>query len=836
MQWPSHTHVISALTTLFSKTSEYRRPPVIAFTALLLMVFATLLGSAALTFYTDDAFFAETFFLPPLTAYQLSTHLLIAAALHIAIAIGLFDAQKWCRPLFSLSICVYIGEVTTLHLFSFTSIGIAVIYAGLLILTLTPAATTYFKEGASSLGLLHVILRREFATQPRSRRFYWKRVAFVLIVATIIGFGIYDAAVSATSTVGLKIFKSLALTTLATMLFIPMLLAASSVVREKEDRTLGLLLLSDISAGQFLTGKLINTILATLFVVASVFPLFILSVSLGGVSTRQIGMAFLVLVSTIFLGTSLGLFIAAIARNTKTMGSLCLLSIMNVFIFLPLIVVWICHHSGLTQDEYTPIVSILSPFTAMLSLLRDEHTLYTSINPLFNMAISIPFLVAAHKILPRTVLMQSGNTSNESETATTAERKTHLAKNKQHNTQTRLDSDTPGQTTSSGLKRLHVRGNPICWRELNIHHGGERSAWIKCGITLGIILSISLGIGMLVPGANSDVIELAVVVTSIFSTCVFTLSLLATCSRAFNREKRDRTLDILLTTTLSPSDIVAGKLTAAVRTLLPWLTASLLGGVLLLTSQYAHGYSFLESLPLVVIVLAEFTSMAFCYGMLAMFISLRNKKELGFFTAVVVALLYNCFFRWFLAGLFTENSVEAYFILWCALTSLAGIGLLRQSRTCHILSFVFLGGLGFVVPAALKITVYTDSPIAILSTSGCVILLVLATLSLQHRGAREHFWTNRTRDVDDIKVRTPRPSSINILALTMIVGTPCLILILPLTNPSHHYMYSLSDYGYGSIAGPLIGLTDVLIHCSVGMFLLTRLLRHFRRMALTSIS
>jgi hypothetical protein len=323
---------------------------------------------------------------------------------------------------------------------------------------------------------------------------------------------------------------------------------------------------------------------------------------------------------------------------------------------------------------------------------------------------------------------------------------------------------------------------------------------------------------------------------AIFSTCVFTISLLATCSRAFNREKRDRSLDILLTTTLSPTDIVAGKLMAAVRALLPWLTASLLGGTLLLTSQYANGYGFLESLPLVVMVLTEFASMAFCYGMLAMFISLRNKKELGFFTAIVVALVYNCFFRWFLVELSTEDIVDSYFVLWCVLTSLTGIGLLRQSRTCHILSFVFLVGLGFVAPAALRLTVYTDSPIAIISTSGCVLFLVLATLSLLHRKSREHFWTNRSRSVDNKQVGTARPSFINILAVTMIVGTPCLILILPLTSPSHRYLYSLTGYGYGSIDVPLVGLTDVLIHCSVGMFLLTRLLQHFRRMALTSIS
>ena len=505
-----------------------------------------------------------------------------------------------------------------------------------------PSSRAFFQQGSHSLGLLYVILRREFLTRPRSKRFYWKRSVFVFLVAGIIGYGVYETTAGDTSTIGLKIFNSLAMTTLVTMLFIPIYSASSSIIREKEDRTLGLLFLSDISAGQFITGKLLTSILSTLLIIGSVFPLFILSVSLGGVSSAQITIAFLVLLSTILLGTCLGLFIASLTQHTRTTNSLVILTCLNLFLFLPLVVLWIYSANDMGSEEYLPVLSVISPFVAMMHILEDSHVAYTTLAPVFNVVIAFPFLVLAHRILPGTVMQRSGD-----EHAPEEEPPSPTPETSPETTRTETDDQPPPPTKKVPIRRIHtLTYNPVYWKELYIEQGGTRGVWLRCLLTLAVVMALVAAVVLIAGGDMHDLFDALPLILALFGSVVFTLGVLAGANKAFSRETRDRTLDILLTTPMQPSLIIDGKLRAILYARYPWLIVAL--SALLIKVFLDWGYEPESILNLALIPAAGFSMLVF-HSIFGAFLSLRTRREIGLAISIIALLLYNIPLRFYMS-------------------------------------------------------------------------------------------------------------------------------------------------------------------------------------------
>ncbi len=197
--------------------------------------------------------------------------------------------------------------------------------------------------------------------------------------------------------------------------------------------------------------------------------------------------------------------------------------------------------------------------------------------------------------------------------------------------------------------------NPIAWREAaarNATLGKTIARWgfVAAGAIFGIVLIALHRVSSYDdtnPGANTNTFQLALTATVWGELAVITLVAINMASTAISREREDGTLDILLTTPITPSAYLKGKLRGLLAYLLPLLAVPL--GTLLLAGLYVlfdgfahpHGVSVLRTvgaknspLPIVLpeagllapIVILPF--MAFCV-MLGLNQSLRSKGTIG---------------------------------------------------------------------------------------------------------------------------------------------------------------------------------------------------------------
>ena len=115
---------------------------------------------------------------------------------------------------------------------------------------------------------------------------------------------------------GAVLFQILAPLQAAVAVFFSALLAASAVAQEKDRRTLVLLLLTHLSNGELVLGKLAASLLNVAVMLAAALPLFMIAALLGGVSFGQIGRAYAVTLASVAACGSLGSTLALWREKT----------------------------------------------------------------------------------------------------------------------------------------------------------------------------------------------------------------------------------------------------------------------------------------------------------------------------------------------------------------------------------------------------------------------------------------------------------------------------------------------------------------------------------------
>ncbi len=117
-----------------------------------------------------------------------------------------------------------------------------------------------------------------------------------------------------------------------------------------------------------------------------------------------------------------------------------------------------------------------------------------------------------------------------------------------------------------------VWGNPIAWREAAARNSTfgkilARWAFILAGAAFGIVLVIAFHMGTL----SVSAFRLALLYTVLAELAVTTLVAINMAATAVSREREDGTLDLLLTTVLTPKDYLTGKLRGLIAYLLPMI-------------------------------------------------------------------------------------------------------------------------------------------------------------------------------------------------------------------------------------------------------------------------
>ena len=399
------------------------------------------------------------------------------------------------------------------------------------------------------------LIYRDLLLQPRKRFFRWKRVAFVLLVFTILATVIFNRSSYAdNSTLGLQTVISFTIIVAIAITFMAPATAALLISKENEQGTLGLLLLTDLSPWRIVTGKFFLQVLLSLLTYLSCLPLLIISIGLGGISAKQVLAVVSILLSLILFGGAVGLLASLSVKSKNAQGNA--VGLMLLFIIVGSI--------GYSLGNNLPSRSVglewmasLSPVAALTCALSDKTIHYSFANALFNSILVFPLLGITAMLLPQShIRSQSTRWS------------LRFKQMVQRKFRKRTDSSA-------------ITGNAIAWRDYHKIYGGSTGSWVKGIVCLVAIMILTIVILKTSFSEDHKRIFFQIQAFS-FSTmmlCTF-LTAINGATHAFAREKEQKTLELLLLTSLGDWDILWGKILAIGKNVFPFILIGSISGLL----------------------------------------------------------------------------------------------------------------------------------------------------------------------------------------------------------------------------------------------------------------
>ena len=415
------------------------------------------------------------------------------------------------------------------------------------------------------------VFTREVVTAPRRMSLFISRAAYVsallglMFTAWLIMPGTQVVRnVGDLARFGATLFQILVPLQLALALFFSALLAASGVAQEKDRRTLILLLLTNLSNGELVLGKLLASMLLVLVLLGAALPLFMLLALLGGVGFEQIGRVFAVTLSAALVSGSLGSTLAFWREKTFQTLALTLLGLVFWLAMGEAVATGVFGASwqGLSAEAWATVVS---PWRAILAAARPvlPGTLATAhasgAIPLFiGLTLTLAALLNGIAIL----LVRVWNPSREARPQRGDQAEAGSIWGVAYDVTTQgLKSDkgdAPRSVHAAPGKTRSVWSNPILWREMRTWAYGRKILLIR----LAYLLFFGLATAALVGLVNSpDAVTRGGVLLVLVPLFLLSLILLNAQSVTSLTTERDLgAIDLLLVTDLTAKEFVFGKL------------------------------------------------------------------------------------------------------------------------------------------------------------------------------------------------------------------------------------------------------------------------------------
>lgn len=419
------------------------------------------------------------------------------------------------------------------------------------------------------------VFARELITAPRRPWFYALRsvyasaillfmcTAWLVLAGTQIIRNVGDMA-----RFGGILFQLMAPLQLGLILFFAALLAASAIAQEKDRRTLILLLMTRLTNGEIVLGKLLASLLSVLVMLASSLPLFFLTIVFGGVSLPEIARVYAVTLATALAAGSLGATLAF--WREKTFQTLALTALTLIF--------WL----GLGEFVYSlegsvggiscQVVGIgLSPLRAAWEAARPWYRTGWPVGVTIYLAVTcgLAFLLNAIAIMRVRVWnpsreVRAGQTAEHLDTIWSQEGGSDDAGVAEVAREGHVDAVLRHSTTATGSRT--VWDNPILWREVCTWAYGRKVLVIRTAYLLLFSLA-AVSLHWLIADQSATlaaedgrtVVEATArpLVPFFFVSLVIVNALAVT---AITNERDGRSLDLLLVTDISPREFVFGKI------------------------------------------------------------------------------------------------------------------------------------------------------------------------------------------------------------------------------------------------------------------------------------
>lgn len=427
---------------------------------------------------------------------------------------------------------------------------------------------------------------------------------------------------------GLAVFQSV---TMLNLLFIGLIglgYFATAITEEKEDGTLGLLRMTNMSPLSILLGKSTSRLIAFLILLATQLPFVSLAVALGGVSLKQIFSCYAILGAFTFLLGNLALLFSVIFRRTSTVVSvtvgILLFLIFGVRIFAAFFDELIGTDLGLRTLGQG--ISAISPATGLALVFDLQFDKAVFLQPLSNVAIGIVLFLISWAVFD---VFNQG----EGRGATPgASRKKAIR------------STTPPKAFG-GLPRPSP-SYAVTWREFYFQCGGVKRLWMSLLfmlIIIGAIAGITSVIGARFTLEASSGLFILIGLSAAGLRWIFELG---------NVFKYERLLQTWSTLTLTPKSIqriALEKLLASAVATLPGLLVAGFGFLLIMEHfrlEYLEPFMEAETILLVVYGVAWFLFVSLTIVYLSLWlrwgaipITFVGSFILQIFMTIVMALL-----------------------------------------------------------------------------------------------------------------------------------------------------------------------------------------------------
>jgi ABC-type transport system involved in multi-copper enzyme maturation permease subunit len=358
---------------------------------------------------------------------------------------------------------------------------------------------------------------------------------------------------------GAGLFQVLAPLQMGLAVLFSALLAASAVAKEKDRRTLVLLLMTNLSNVELVLGKLMASLLGVLVMVAAAIPCFLLIVLLGGVSFQQVFRVFAVTAIGAIAAGSLGSTIAL--WREKTFQSLA----MTALVLFAWTAAWEAVGAGVAGEAWggistSGLAAACSPWQAILvasaPVLEGSPGIGWLLGPGAPfLAVTVALAVALNAVAvwrlrvwnPVREVQRDQRTAARAAGAGSASG----------------DSQRASDVHRAPGKARPVWDNAVLWREVRTWAYGHKVIVIRIAY-VGLAVLAGWWLHWIVDSTNPWLASRAVippVARPLAPLLVLSWVLVnALAVTSITNERDARTLDLMLATDLSPKEIIFGKL------------------------------------------------------------------------------------------------------------------------------------------------------------------------------------------------------------------------------------------------------------------------------------
>ncbi len=352
---------------------------------------------------------------------------------------------------------------------------------------------------------------------------------------------------------------------------------AGAIAQESDGNTWDILLTTPLSQLQIVLGNLLGRLFFVLALLVASLPLFALTQYFGGVPGRSIFASYLIAACAALVVGAIAIALSVSRLAGRRAVFTFYIAVISYLGVTAAIDAWLRNGgqgAGAAGDGVTWVTAI-NPFLALTALLNP--TTYPRADAGTHSGLAALFL--EHPVTAWCTLSAALSLALTGLSAFTV-RMGGLATIGQGRSGVPLHRRVMGLGAKGAEYRppRAVWTNPIAWREAAARNAtlarmAARWAFVTLGILFGLALIVAYHLGSMTPAAFRFVLASA----TWTEMAVITLIAVNMAATAISREREDGTLDLILTTPVTPVAYLSGKLRGLVAYLLPLLLVPILG-------------------------------------------------------------------------------------------------------------------------------------------------------------------------------------------------------------------------------------------------------------------